>query len=399
MTDDPTGPSLAERISVAEVAGRFGALLHAAGLPVTPERSGRFAAALQHALPATDEELYWTARVTLLSGHDQVAVFDRVFAQLVGGLVDPADFRGDAAAPAPAHVRPGAPRPSGRTGTPAGEASLPSAATAPGTTGAPDPLREAPMVTVSGRERLRGQDFATLTDVEVAAVHRLVAQLTLAPPPRPSRRRVLSARGDRIDLRTTLARARRTGGDPHHLARRATRTRPRRLVLLCDISGSMEPYARVYLQLLHAAVRACRAEAFVFGTRLTRVTKALRTTSPDLALRQAGRAAPDWSGGTRIGEALRRFLDDHGRRGMARGALVVIVSDGWEHGDAALLAEQMRRLHRLAFRVVWVNPRSASPRYEPLVSGMAAALPFVDVFVSGHSLAALDDVVDAIGAA
>ena len=391
--------SPASTVSLAEVAARFGGLLHAAGIPVTPERSGRFAQALVQALPATEAELYWAARVTLVSGHDQLEVFDRVFAQLVGGVVDVADFRGDRPAPRPEPLRAGTPRPGLRSRLPASEVSRPSAAMAPaGTTTVDGSDREVPLMTVSGQERLRHQDFADLTDVEVAAVQRLVAELQVAPPPRVSRRRVVASHGDRLDLRTTLARARRTGGDPHHLARRAARTRPRRLVLLCDISGSMEAYARVYLQLLHAAVRATRAEAFVFGTRLTRVTRALRTTSPDLALQRAGAAAPDWSGGTRIGEALRRFLDDHGRRGMARGAVVVIVSDGWEHGDAALLAEQMRRLQRLAYRVVWVNPRAASPAYEPLVAGMSAALPHVDVFVSGHSLAALDEVVTAIGA-
>ena len=167
-------------------------------------------------------------------------------------------------------------------------------------------------------------------------------------------------------------------------------------MLLCDISGSMEPYARAYLQLLHSAVGGARAEAFVFATQLTRVTRSLAVRQADAALRRAGEAAPDWSGGTRIGEALRRFNDDYGRRGLARGAVVVIVSDGWERDDPALLAREMERLGRLAYRVVWVNPRRASPRFEPLVGGMAAALPHVDAFVSGHSPAAIDEVLAAI---
>lgn len=382
-------------VPVAEVAARIGHLLHAAGIPVTPERSGRFAQALLTALPATEAELYWVARVTLLSGHDQVAVFERVFAQLVGGRLDPAEFRGDQRTSPPADIRAGEPRsetPGGGVAAPAGRPS--SAHTAGGEAAETD--RDLPMVTASGQERLRGQDFADLTPAELARVQRLVARLTVAPPPRPSRRHVAARHGERIDLRSTLARAHRTGGDPHRLVRRARRSRPRRLVLLCDISGSMEAYARVYLQLLHAAVRGARAEAFVFGTRLTRVTRALQIRRPDLALRQAGLAAPDWSGGTRIGVALQRFLDEHGRRGMARGAVVVIVSDGWEQGDAELLGEQMQRLARLAHHVVWVNPRSASPSYQPLVAGMAAARPYVDTFVSGHSLAALDAVVAAI---
>jgi hypothetical protein len=167
-------------------------------------------------------------------------------------------------------------------------------------------------------------------------------------------------------------------------------------VLLADVSGSMEPYARAYLHLLHGAVRAARADAFVFATRLTRLTRALATSNPDLALRRATAAAPDWSGGTRIGAALKAFTDEHGRRGMARGAVIVVVSDGWETGDPAVLGEQMDRLARLAHRIVWVNPRRAGVGYQPVVAGMAAALPYVDAFVSGHSVTALDEVVAAI---
>jgi uncharacterized protein with von Willebrand factor type A (vWA) domain len=168
------------------------------------------------------------------------------------------------------------------------------------------------------------------------------------------------------------------------------------VVLIADVSGSMESYSRAYLYLLHGAVRALRAETFVFATRLTRLTPALRARDPELALRTALGDVRDWSGGTRIGEALREFNDGWGRRGLARGAVVVIVSDGWESGDAELLGEQMARLGRLAHRIVWVNPRSKSDRYRPLTGGMAAALPHVDTFTSGHSLDALDDVLAAI---
>jgi len=174
---------------------------------------------------------------------------------------------------------------------------------------------------------------------------------------------------------------------------------PRRLVLLCDISGSMEPYARAYLQFLHAArATGPYAEAFVFATRLTRLTRALRAGTAQVATRRAAAAAPDWSGGTRIGEALKAFNDRHARRGMARGAIVVILSDGWERGDPELVGREMARLRRLAHRIVWVNPRAAAPGFQPLAGGMAAALPHCDAMVSGHSLAALDEVVDAIGA-
>lgn len=168
-------------------------------------------------------------------------------------------------------------------------------------------------------------------------------------------------------------------------------------MLLCDISGSMEPYARVYLHLLWSGVGGGRTEAFVFATRLTRLTRALGVRHPDAALERAGRVAPDWSGGTRIGEAIRAFNDHYGRPGMARGAVVVVLSDGWERADPSLLGREMERLRRLSHRVVWVNPRRASDRFQPLTAGMAAALPHVDVLVSGHSLAALDEVVEALG--
>jgi uncharacterized protein with von Willebrand factor type A (vWA) domain len=199
-----------------------------------------------------------------------------------------------------------------------------------------------------------------------------------------------------VDLRATLRRAHRTGGDPLRLARRVAREKPRRLVVLCDISGSMEPYARAMLQLLYGAAGSARAEVFTFATRLTRLTQALRHATPGQALARAGRTAPDWSGGTRIGVALKEFIDRYGRRGMARGAVVLVISDGWETGDAALLGREMARLSRLAYRIVWANPRTASPRYRPLVGGMAAAWPHCDAVVSAHSLAAVPDLVAAL---
>jgi uncharacterized protein with von Willebrand factor type A (vWA) domain len=184
-----------------------------------------------------------------------------------------------------------------------------------------------------------------------------------------------------------------------HLARRRRRVVPRRLVLLCDISGSMEPYARAYLHFLtSAAGSGPHAEAFVFATRLTRITRALASRSPEQAIRRAADAAPDWSSGTRIGDALRAFNDRHGRRGMARGAVVVILSDGWERGDPALVAREMERLSRLAHRIVWVNPRAGARDFAPRAGGMNAALPYVDALVSGNSLDALAEVVEAIGA-
>jgi uncharacterized protein with von Willebrand factor type A (vWA) domain len=394
-------------VDLAEVVGAFGTLLHAAGVPVTPERSGRFATALALARPGTVDEFYWAGRVTLLSGHDEIDTFDRVFAQVFRGHADVADWRGQA--PSDLAVPPGmsrtssvpsAPAPAAEGAPDASHATQPRPHHRPSggdepATGPPGDATEL-LAAASADERLRDTDLAALTPDELATLRRLMADLPWATPRRRSRRAVRHPRGRRVDLRATLRRARATGGDPVHRAYRRPTDRPRRLVLLADVSGSMAPYARAYLHLLHGAVRAARAEAFVFATRLTRLTRALAASDPDLALRRATAAAPDWSGGTRIGEALASFLDDHCRRGMARGAVVVIVSDGWDTGDPAVVGEQMARLARLAHNVVWVNPRRADPLYQPLVAGMAAALPHVDTFVSGHSVAALDEVLAAI---
>src|SRR5262249_26072762 len=223
--------------------------------------------------------------------------------------------------------------------------------------------------------------------------------LGLAPPPRRTRRYERGRAGQRIALRRTLRASLRTEGDPIRLARRRRRTVPRRLVMLCDISGSMEPYARAYLQFLTcAAGSGPHAEAFVFATRLTRLTRALGSRNPERAIRRAAQAAPDWSSGTRIGDALRAFNDRHGRRGMARGAVVVILSDGWERGDPHLVGREMARLARLAHRIVWVNPRVSAGGFSVRAGGMVAALPHCDALVSGHSLRALEEVVQAIGA-
>jgi hypothetical protein len=199
-----------------------------------------------------------------------------------------------------------------------------------------------------------------------------------------------------------MRQARRSGGEVIRLSHQARVVRPRRLVVLCDISGSMEPYARALLLLLYALnggqFRSSenRPEVFSFATRLTRLTPALSAASPATMLAKAGEAAPDWSGGTRIGAALKEFNDRYGTRGMARGAVVLIISDGWETGDPELLRQQMARLARVAYRIVWANPRTQSPRYRPEVGGMAAAWPYCDAVVSAHNLDALDDLLAAL---
>ena len=396
MSGAPAEPDL------ADVAARFGALLHAAGVPVSPDRSGRFAATLALAAPATNDEMYWVARVTLLADHAQIDVFDRVFSQIFGGIVDPADFRGDQPPPAPSALGEAHPNERG-----AGDRSAPMAPQQrrPSVLGDDngdhdhEPAeREAFAAALSASEHLRNKDFGTLTPEELVRLRVLTRRMAFATAHRRNRRQVRSSRGADLDVRATLRRARRSGGEPLVAVHREHRSRPRRLVLLCDISGSMEPYARAYLQLLMSGVDGARGEAFVFATQLTRLTRALRGALPAVALERAGRSAPDWSGGTRIGDALKAFNDDHGRRGLARGAVVVLVSDGWDCGDPEILGREMARLRRLAFRVVWVNPRKAAPAYAPLAAGMAAALPHIDAFVSGHSLAAFDEVLEAMSA-
>jgi uncharacterized protein len=246
-------------------------------------------------------------------------------------------------------------------------------------------------------ELLHEKDFADYTDAERHTARVIMRRLAAAGPQRPSRRtRPARRRGApphaaRPDLRRTIRASLRTGGDPVERHWREPRERPRPLVLVCDVSGSMEPYARMLLQYMQACVAARRrVEAFVFGTRLTRVTGELAGRDPDRALDRAAGAAEDWSGGTRIGEALATLNRDYGRR-LGRGAIVVLLSDGWDRGDPEQLSGEMARLQRCAHRLIWLNPLKASPDYEPLTRGMQAALPYVDHFLAGNSLASLEE--------
>jgi uncharacterized protein with von Willebrand factor type A (vWA) domain len=382
---------------LATLAVLFVDRLRQAGLPMSQEGAGRFVRGLQLVTPVTTDDLYWVSRVTLVTRHEDVDAFDRVFNQVFRGLVDIAESRGDPASPPPAHVRPADPARLPTSGSARGSGG--TAASASSAFGPSGDRAVAAIATASSEERLASTDFSALDELEVGELHRLMRSLRVAPPLRLGRRTRRHRRGDRLDLRATLARSRHTGGDPveHVYGRR--RLRPRRLVVLCDISGSMAPYSRAYVQFLHATVGSSRAEVFTFATRLTRLTKVLRVVDPGVALAQAAAAAPDWRSGTRIGDSLKAFLDEHGRRGLARRAIVVIVSDGWERHDPDLLGEQMARLARLAHRIIWVNPRSADPRYQPLAGGMAAALPYCDAVVSGHTFLALHDVIAAISAA
>jgi uncharacterized protein len=386
-------------LDVPALAASFGRRLHDAGVPTTAERSARFAEALSLVRPVSRRRLYWTARATLVSDATQVRAFDAVFREVFGSRAaeDPTVAEDARTVPVPPDERkPAADRRHGESDAapPAGGAS-----TRPPRDGAGDDgLREVAVpVAASDEERLRTKRFDALEPGELARLYHLMSKIAIATPERRTRRADHDRRGEHVDMRRTLRGSLRTAGDPIRLARRRRRVVPRRIVMLCDISGSMEPYARAYLQFLTCAAGAGpNAEAFIFATRLTRITRALQTRSPAQAIQRAAAAAPDWSSGTRIGDALREFNDRHGRRGMARGAVVVIISDGWERGDPTLVGREMARLRRLAHRIVWVNPRVSARNFAPRAGGMAAALEHCDALVSGHTLDALEEVADAI---
>ncbi len=356
----------------------FARALREAGLPVSAGQVLRYCRGVAELDLDDAADLYWAGRSCLVTRHSDVASYDRVFARVFGGVGG------------------------GLAVTVRGE--LPRLAAGPleGSDAlwklAPRPERPAPPsgTVASGLEVLRGKRFADCSAEELAALQVLMRRLRLTPPPRRTRRSHPAPRGRQLDLRRTVRRSLRSHAELVRLARRAPRVRPRRVVLLLDVSGSMAGYSRALLQFAHSAAAPAvgRTEVFCFGTRLTRITGELRTRQADAALARAAEAVVDWEGGTRIGASLRTFIRDWGRRGMARGALVVICSDGLERDDPALLGAQMARLARLAHRIVWVNPLKGDPRYQPLAGGMRAALPSVDVLVSGSDLASLEALAD-----
>ncbi len=400
-------PAYGSPPDVASLAAGLGTALHTAGLPVGPDRCERLARAVTVMNARSVADLHACALATMVSDPSQVGTFERVFAALFG---TPPPFTNPAEAAESAFQRAeeaGGP-PADRTrsdpgGRPAG-AQVTDTGVAAGS--GDDELSDALAIrrVASATERLRSRDFTQLSAAELRELVSLMRELTLAVPPRRTRRYRRARDGKRPDLRGTLRAARRSGGEAIRVARQAPRSRPRRLVVLCDISGSMESYARALLMLMYCLhggqLRGgqTRPEVFSFATRLTRLTPALAAATPDTMLAKAGEAAPDWSGGTRIGAALKEFNDHYGARGLARNAVVLIISDGWETGEPALLGAQMARLSRIAHRIVWANPRTQSPRYSPEVGGMAAAWPYCDAVVSAHSLDALDDLLAALAA-
>ena len=352
----------------------FVAALRRAGVPVAQDRLPVLVRALDALGPG---ELYWAGRLTLCATPEDLAGYDAVWRELTGGRAG----RGSPRPRVPAVRRAAAPL--------IAEAARPGADRAPGQPPAVVAAR------ASTEEVLRHRDLAGLTGEELAEVRRLLALLAPATPLRRSRRRRRAPAG-RVDAHRTMRAMLRGLGEPVRLARRRPGRRPRKLVMLLDVSGSMAPYADGLLRFGHAAVRVRPAstEVFTIGTRLTRVTDALKLRDPDTAIRAAGARVPDWRGGTRLGDALGAYLRQFGHRGMARRAVVLVCSDGWEGGDPAPLAAAVAWLSRLAHRVVWVSPHADRPGFAPTAAGLAAALPHCDELVAGHSLAALSELAE-----
>lgn len=322
------------------------------------------------------DDVYWTLRQTLVARHDDLEAFDRAF----GAWFLRAPF---APPTRPLEIpQPQSQRQLRRAGSEE-ESGV-------------EPEGE-PLPAWSPEERLREKDFGEMSRAELDQVAGLIAELATERPRRRSRRRRPHHRGRSLDMRRLVRASLATGGDPLERAFRQRVEVPRKLVVLCDVSGSMEAYSRALVLFLHALARTGRGvEAFAFGTRLTRLTPELAGRDPERALEAAGRRVADWSGGTRIGASLQSFNDEWGRRALTRGAVVVIVSDGWEREDAAAVGREMARLQRQAYAVVWVNPLKGHPDYQPLAGGMRAALPYVDRFLSGHNVASLEELSEVL---
>ncbi|HET6950288.1 MAG TPA: VWA domain-containing protein [Acidimicrobiales bacterium] len=372
----------APAVGLDELAVAFAGALRRTGVAVPTGATVVYARALA-AAGGSPSGAYWAGRATLVRRPEDVAAYDRAFGAVFGG-------------------RPGAEVPVVARQVEVG-LDLADAEPEPPSVDAAEGERDAEDVRAlrwSAVEVLRHRDLAACSADELDEAHRLMADLRVHAVLRRSRRRRPAPAGrGALDLRRTVRRSLRTGGEILRPAATRPGERPRRLVLLVDVSGSMEPYARALTRFGHAAVAARRrgeVEVFALGTRVTRISRELATHDPDLALRRAGETVADWAGGTRLGDGLRRFNDRWGVRGLARGAVVVVLSDGWDRGDPAVLGAELARLGRVAHRIVWVNPLKASPGYAPLARGMAAALPHVDEFVEGHSVASLEALAELV---
>ena len=380
----------------------FGRRLRAAGIPLGSGQILGFVGALGEIDPRRRDDVYHAARATLVTRPEHLPLFDAEFARFWRGLkreeATPLDafIVGDAPEhlPAPPNERrerkprPGDAAPADR------ERSILVVSEGAEESAAEGEELEAPpedVLIFSAREVLRKKDFSECSAAEIAEARRVIEGMTWTLGRRQTRRRVPATHGDQIDPRATLRRSLRHGGVPVDLRRRRRQTRPRPLVLICDISGSMDRYARLLLRFVHALGQGLAAtEVFVFGTRLTRITRELHRRDVDDALLDVVKSVDDWSGGTRIGEAIKDFNFRWSRRVLRSGATVVVISDGWDRGDPALLGREMARLQRSCRRLIWLNPLLGAPGYQPLTQGIRAALPYVDEFLPVHNLQSLE---------
>ena len=376
MTTQSLTLSPAHKMAVA-----FARILRGAGIDVPLDSVIVFVGALSKIGLENRDDVYWAAFATLIRRHEDTTIFDRAFAvfwdQLIA--VDMASYEQQTES----------------------VTLLIDSEQEDNDDSNADALEEDEntlALRFSSIETLREKDFAVYTDTELREAEQFMSSLKLAGPPKRSLRlQKTNRKGSRHDIRRTMRAVLQNDGEPIERYWREPSTKLRRLVVLLDISGSMEPYARALLRFMHAAVVGRqRVEAFTLGTRLTRITRELANRNPDRALARTSAQVSDWSGGTRLGECLQNFNDNWGVGSLARGSIFVILSDGWDRGEPQVLAEQMLRLQRVAYRVIWVNPLKVSPGYAPLARGMAAAMPFIDDFVEGHSLEALRELTAVI---
>ena len=376
MTTQSLALSPAHKMAVA-----FARILRGAGVDVPLDSVIVFVSALNQIGLENRDDVYWAAYSTLIRRHEDTQIFDRAFAvfwdQLIA--VDTTSYEQQTE--------------SVTLLIDSEEENSDDSST--------ETLNEDEntiALRFSNIETLREKDFAAYTDTELREAEQFMSSLKLAGPPKRSLRlQKTNRKGTRHDIRRTMRAVLQNDGEPIERYWREPSTKLRRLVVLLDISGSMEPYARALLRFMHAAVVGRqRVEAFTLGTRLTRITRELTSRDPDRALAQTSAQVADWSGGTRLGECLQNFNDNWGVGSLARGSIFVILSDGWDRGEPKVLAEQMLRLQRVAYRVIWVNPLKVSPGYAPLARGMAAAMPYIDEFVEGHSLEALRELTEVI---
>lgn len=361
-----------ERHSAEEILLAFASAVRAAGVKVTADRSRSFVDAVGRLDLGRRQDVFWAGRATLCAAPEELAAYQRAFEAWFAPEHSTAAGRDTAA-------------------TTVSEASLEDGP------GSSDAAQETVRAVASGRELLRHRDVATLDDADKALLRHMFGELRVRLPTRPGRRRKLNPHGE-VDRVRTLREQLRRGGEPGPLRRARAPRKLRRIVWLIDVSGSMSPYADSLLRLAHRVVAEAprQVEVFTLGTRLTRVTGALRLPDAEYALAQAGRTVPDWSGGTRLGEVLRAFNDRWGQRAVARGAVVVIASDGWERGDPELLGRQVERLHHVARGIIWSNPHRDKQGYQPVQQGIKAVLPHVDYFVGGHSMRCFEELLGVV---